>query len=198
MYCGVLSHSVMSSFFSSHGLEPSRLLCPWGFSRQEYWNELPRPPPGGLLDPGIEPKSQTESLPLSHQRSRDVEISHQKDVLWDRLEYAGLEKGRPGDSGCGQAPRAWCAHFTVGGEQDFCSGAPPSWPSWVDYADCLVLAWLLGRWTVLWGSGCLQGLSGHWPIWTLQPSPKPAPWLFCQRGSKFLDNLLPREPINIA
>ena len=92
----------------------------------QYWNESPRPPPGGLLDPGIEPKSQTESLPLSHQRSRDVEISHQKDVLWDRLEYAGLEKGRPGDRGCGQAPRAWRAHFTVGGEQDFCSGAPPS------------------------------------------------------------------------
>ena len=26
-----------------------------GFSRQEYWSELPRPPPGGLTDPGIEP-----------------------------------------------------------------------------------------------------------------------------------------------
>ena len=28
-----------------------------GFSRQEYWKELPCPPPGGLPDPGIEPKS---------------------------------------------------------------------------------------------------------------------------------------------
>ena len=26
-----------------------------GFSRQEYWNELPFPSPGHLLDPGIEP-----------------------------------------------------------------------------------------------------------------------------------------------
>ena len=24
-----------------------------GFSRQEYWSELPLPPPGDLLDPGI-------------------------------------------------------------------------------------------------------------------------------------------------
>ena len=28
-----------------------------GFSRQEYWSGLPCPPPGGLPDPGIEPKS---------------------------------------------------------------------------------------------------------------------------------------------
>ena len=28
-----------------------------GFSRQEYWSGLPRPPPGNLPDPGIEPES---------------------------------------------------------------------------------------------------------------------------------------------
>ena len=28
-----------------------------GFSRQEYWNELPFPPPGDLPDPGIKPMS---------------------------------------------------------------------------------------------------------------------------------------------
>ena len=28
-----------------------------GFSRQEYWNGLPCPPPGDLPDPGIEPES---------------------------------------------------------------------------------------------------------------------------------------------
>ena len=28
-----------------------------GFSRQEYWRGLPFPPPGTLLDPGIEPMS---------------------------------------------------------------------------------------------------------------------------------------------
>ena len=28
-----------------------------GFSRQEYWSGLPCPPPGGLPNPRIEPKS---------------------------------------------------------------------------------------------------------------------------------------------
>ena len=28
-----------------------------GFSRQEYWNELPVPTPGDLPDPGVEPVS---------------------------------------------------------------------------------------------------------------------------------------------
>ena len=35
----------------------ARLLCPWGFSRQEYWNGLPCPPPGVLPNPGTEPRS---------------------------------------------------------------------------------------------------------------------------------------------
>ena len=30
---------------------------PMGFSGQEYWSELPSPPPGGLPDAGIEPAS---------------------------------------------------------------------------------------------------------------------------------------------
>ena len=36
------------------------------FSRPEYWNGLPFPPPGDLSDPGIEPRSpalQADSLP---------------------------------------------------------------------------------------------------------------------------------------
>ena len=33
-------------------------LC-MGFSRQEYWNGLSCPPPGDLLNPGIEPESLT-------------------------------------------------------------------------------------------------------------------------------------------
>ena len=28
-------------------------LCPWGFSRQEYWNGLPCPPLGDLPNPGM-------------------------------------------------------------------------------------------------------------------------------------------------
>jgi len=46
-----------------------------GFSRQEYWSFFPRPPPGDLADPGVEPTSpkspalQVDSLPLSHKGS---------------------------------------------------------------------------------------------------------------------------------
>ena len=36
---------------------PQGLLCPWGFSRQEYWSGLPCPPPGNLPARGIEPAS---------------------------------------------------------------------------------------------------------------------------------------------
>ena len=52
------------------------LVTPWtaafqapmsmGFSRQEYWSELPFPSPGDLPDLGIEPESpalQADSLP---------------------------------------------------------------------------------------------------------------------------------------
>ena len=47
-------------------------LLSMGFSREEYWSELPCPPPGDLPDPGIEPTSpaapalQADSLLLSH------------------------------------------------------------------------------------------------------------------------------------
>ena len=33
----------------------ARLLCPWGFSRPEYWSGLPRPPLNDLPNPAIEP-----------------------------------------------------------------------------------------------------------------------------------------------
>ena len=45
--------------------KPTRLLCPWGFSRQEYWSGLPCPPPGDLPNPGITSRSpalQADSL----------------------------------------------------------------------------------------------------------------------------------------
>ena len=48
-----------------YGQQPTRLLCPWGFSRQ-YWSRLPCPPLGDLPNPGIEPRSpalHTDSLP---------------------------------------------------------------------------------------------------------------------------------------
>jgi len=64
--CAVLSCSVMSNSLQLYGLLPTRLLCPWGFSRQEYWSGLPCPPPGDLPSPGTETRSpslQVDSLP---------------------------------------------------------------------------------------------------------------------------------------
>jgi len=47
-------------------VQPTRLLCPWGFSRQKYWSGLLCPPPEDLLNPGIKPRSpalQADFLP---------------------------------------------------------------------------------------------------------------------------------------
>ena len=63
----VLSRSVVLDSLWPHGLQPARLLCPWGFSRQEYCSELPFPSPGDLPNPGIQPRSpalQADSLPF--------------------------------------------------------------------------------------------------------------------------------------
>ena len=43
-YCSVVSDSLLL-----HGLQPARLLCPWGFSRQEACCGLLCPPPGGVF-----------------------------------------------------------------------------------------------------------------------------------------------------
>ena len=64
--------SVMYNSLQPHGLQLARLLCPWGFSRQEYQSGLPRSPLEDLPDPGTKqgsPALQADSLPLSHRGS---------------------------------------------------------------------------------------------------------------------------------
>ena len=53
----VLNHFSPVQFFAI--LWTGALQAPlfMGFSRQEYWNGLPCPPPGDLPDPGIESRS---------------------------------------------------------------------------------------------------------------------------------------------
>ena len=61
-----VSHSVVSNSLWHHGLQLARLLCPWGFPRQENWGGLPFLSPGDLPGPGIKPGSpalQADSLP---------------------------------------------------------------------------------------------------------------------------------------
>ena len=49
----------LSNSLWPHGLQPTRLLCPSGFSRQEYQSVLPCPLLGDLPNPGGEPRSPT-------------------------------------------------------------------------------------------------------------------------------------------
>ena len=61
-----VSHSVVSDSLWPHGLQPARFICPWRFSRQEYWSGLPFSSSGYLPNPRIEPRSpalQVDSLP---------------------------------------------------------------------------------------------------------------------------------------
>ena len=60
----MISRSVMSDFETPRTVAP-RLLCPWGFSRQEYWSGKPIPSPREFPDPGIKlgsPALQADSL----------------------------------------------------------------------------------------------------------------------------------------
>ena len=57
--CAVPSFPGLSYSLTLRGLQPARLLCPWGFSRQEYWGGLPCSPPGDLPNPEIKPSSPT-------------------------------------------------------------------------------------------------------------------------------------------
>ena len=63
--CATLRHSQVRLFVTPWTVT-ARLLCPRGFSRQEYWSGLPCPPPGNLPNSGIvagSPTLQVDSLP---------------------------------------------------------------------------------------------------------------------------------------
>ena len=71
--------SVVSGSLWPHGLS-ARLLCPWGFSRQEYWSGLPCPPAGHPFptqgsNPGL-PHHRRILYHLSHQGSPSILYSH--------------------------------------------------------------------------------------------------------------------------
>ena len=62
----MLSHTVETDSWRPRGLVAHQALLSLGFSRQEYWGELPFPSPGDLPDPGIKTRSptlQADSLP---------------------------------------------------------------------------------------------------------------------------------------
>ena len=67
MYVSVcLSHFSHVQLFATPWTVAHQAPLPMGFSRQEYWSELPFPSPGDLPHPGIEPRApilQADSLP---------------------------------------------------------------------------------------------------------------------------------------
>ena len=76
---------------------------PWGFSRQEYWNGLPYPPSGDLLDPGIKPVSpvtsalQVDSLPSEPWGELHIEVqTPMKETTTKGKEKSTAGKAKPG------------------------------------------------------------------------------------------------------
>ena len=83
----------------SNSLQPqelwhSRLLCPWDFSRQEYWNGLLFSPLGDLPNSGIEPAS--PESPALAGRIFTIELPGKPQIggsavtLWDFSEQGGF------------------------------------------------------------------------------------------------------------
>ena len=73
LLCGCVgAQALQSDFLLSHGLGPTRLLCPRD-SPGKNWSGLPCPPPEDLPLPGIEPVAsalQADPLPPSHWGSQ--------------------------------------------------------------------------------------------------------------------------------
>ena len=57
-----------------------------GFSRQEYWSGLPFPPPGDLLNPGIEPASFT-SPALAPELFTACATWELISIIYDNIKY---------------------------------------------------------------------------------------------------------------
>ena len=92
---------VMTGSLWPRGLEPTRLLCPWGFSRQEYWSGLPCPPQGIFPTQGLKPD-------IPHCRWNLYHLSHQGRARI--LEWIA----HPFSRGSSQ-PRDWTEVSTIAG-----------------------------------------------------------------------------------
>ena len=76
----VLSPSVVYDSLRSHGVWPTRFLCPWDCFREEYWSGLSFPPLEDLSNPGIKPVSPVS--PALQADSLPTELPGKPFVLW--------------------------------------------------------------------------------------------------------------------
>ena len=109
----MLSHSVMSDSLQPCALQPARLLCPWGLSRQEHWSGLSCCPPGDLPSPGIKPRSptlQAFSCVQLFTTAWTVACQHPVSMKFSRQEYwSGAISYSKGSSW----PRNWIWVFCI-------------------------------------------------------------------------------------
>ena len=99
--CCCLVASVVLDSVQPYGLWPTRLLSPWGFSRQEYWSGLPCPPLGELPNQGLNPD-------LSHCRQILYHLRHHgspRTLEWVAYPFSG---------GSSQ-PRTWSGVSCISG-----------------------------------------------------------------------------------
>ena len=74
-----------------------------GFSRQEYWSGLPFPSPGGLPNPGIEPRSPTLQADALTSEPPGKKMYIHDAATWKRIQFhMNLEKLCPGSWGQGK------------------------------------------------------------------------------------------------
>ena len=91
-----ISRSVVSSSLRPHVLWPTRLLCPWGFSRQEYWSGAPCPPPGDLSDQGWNPRLLHCRQVLYHWAATVHQFKSNSSVVLSIVtDYATIPTKRP-------------------------------------------------------------------------------------------------------
>ena len=93
----MLSCSAVSDSLQPHGTIAYQAPLSMGFSRQEYWNKLPCPPPGDLPNTGIKPRSsslQVDSLPSEPPRKpRTITPNRWKiSSLQRRWQFENLQK----------------------------------------------------------------------------------------------------------
>ena len=85
IYTIVVSLLTWVQLFATPWTVARQALLSMGCSRQEYWSGFPRPPPGDVPDPGIEPRSSalwTDSLPsLSHFAFQQRVSQHCKSTI---------------------------------------------------------------------------------------------------------------------
>ena len=90
----------MSNSLQSHGLQPTRLLCPWDFPGKNTVSGLPFPSPGDLPDPGIQPTSLASPAlvdgffttePPAHKPTHILQEYKQKGTL-NALEWKVFER----------------------------------------------------------------------------------------------------------